>query len=61
MSQLALEALIMLAAKYGPGLALEIADLFEKDEITVAEVKVIFGKVRPYESFGIPEVVPKKP
>ncbi len=59
MSPAALEALIILAAKYGPGFVASIIALFKKDTITVEEVHALFANVKPYESYNIPDAEKK--
>lgn len=55
MSAAAIEALIILAAKYGPVLVTDIIALFKKENPTVADVDALFGKIKSYESYGIVE------
>lgn len=57
MTPTALEAIIILAAKYGPQLALNIVALFKSKEVTVEQVEQAFANLKPYEAYGIPEVV----
>lgn len=54
MSPAAIEALIILAAKYGPQFVSSVIALFKKEQITVAEVEQLFANVKPYEAYGIP-------
>lgn len=58
MSAAAIEALIILAAKYGPALVTDIISLFKKENPTVADVEALFGSIKPYEAYGI--VAPTK-
>jgi len=51
-------ALVVLAAKYGPDLIVQIIALFKKEVITVDELEALFGTVKPYEAFEIPDVAP---
>lgn len=53
MSAAAIEALIILAAKYGPPLVLDIIALFKKENPTVQDVETLFGTIKKYEDYGI--------
>ena len=61
MSPAAIEALIILAAKYGPEFVMAIIALFKKPNPTIADVEAIFADVKPYDAYGIPVTVPIKP
>ena len=65
MTPTVLEALIILGAKYGPDLVLKITALFSKmangGAVTAQEVEQAFSALKPYEAYGIPDVVPVKP
>lgn len=58
MSAAALEAIIILAAKYGPEFISSLIALFKAKEITVQQVEELFANVKPYEAYGIPEIPP---
>ena len=60
MSTAAIEALIILAAKYGPPLVLDIIALFRKENPTVTDVEALFASIKKYEDYGInpPTVTP---
>ena len=59
MSPAAIEALIILAAKYGPEFVMTVIALFKKPNPTVADVEALFANVKPYAAYGIPDVAPK--
>ncbi len=58
MSPALLEAIIILAAKYGPELVTTITALFKQQTITVDDIEKLFANVKPYEAYGIPDVAP---
>lgn len=57
----ALVAIVQLAAKYGPELIHGIIALFEKETVTVADVKAAFAPLKPYSAYGIPDKLPEQP
>ena len=48
-----IEALIVLAAKYGPGLVNDLIAVWKKPNPSIADVEAVFANVNPYASFGI--------
>lgn len=52
------QAIIILAAKYGPEVIDRIEEVLSKDEITVDEVRGIFGGLKTWDQLGIPDKVP---
>lgn len=50
--------LLALAEKYGPTVFAVIKALTDKKDATVADVELAYAQLRPYESFGIPNIVP---
>ncbi len=58
MSPQAIEALIILAAKYGPELVVNIIAVFKKQDPTLEDFHVLFSNVKPYEAYNIPDVGP---
>ncbi len=50
------EAIIILAAKYGPQLIVELQAIAQKKDPTLADFAALFAKVKPYEAYGIPDV-----
>jgi len=59
MSEAAIEALVILAAKYGPELAVQVAQLWQKKGATLDDFITLFKDLKPYSAFGIPSVPPK--
>lgn len=61
MSAAAIEALIILAAKYGPELIFAIAEQFRRlqagQTVTIEDVEAAFKGLKPYAAYGIPEKV----
>ena len=53
MSPATIEALIVLAAKYGPELVTGLIALFKKQNPTLADIEALFANVKPYDSYGI--------
>ena len=58
MTAAGIEALVILGAKYGPQIVLDIEALFKKSDPTISDVAAIFAKVKPYGAYGIPDVAP---
>ena len=58
MSPAAIEAIVILAAKYGPELVTGIIGLFKTANPTIADVEAVFASVKPYSAYNIPETVP---
>lgn len=61
MSTAAIEALVILAAKWGPQLVLDIEKVFTKSDPTIQEFADLFRDLKPYDAFGIPDIAPTKP
>jgi hypothetical protein len=61
MSAAAIEALVVLAAKYGPTAVTSIIALFKKTDPALEDVATAFEQLKTYESFGIPAVAPTAP
>lgn len=55
MSPAILEALIILAAKYGPKFVADVCALFKRHDVTVADLEALFGQVKPYQAYNIPD------
>jgi len=55
------QAIIMLAAQYGPGIIAHIDAVLQKQHITISDIQGIFAGLQPYSVFGIPAVVPLSP
>lgn len=53
-----ISAIVILAAKYGPELVIQIIGLFKKETVTVADIEALFSTIKPYEELGIPDAVP---
>ncbi len=53
MSAAAIEAIVILAAKYGPTFVTEIMALFKKQDVTIDEIEKLFANVKPLSSYGI--------
>jgi hypothetical protein len=51
MSAAAIEALIILAAKYGPQLVLDLVSLWRQPAPTLADIETLFKRVKPYEEY----------
>ncbi len=51
--------LVQAGLKYGPDIVLEITSLLKKSDATIADVEALFGKIKTYEQFEIPELVLK--
>lgn len=51
--------LLDLVRQYGPGIITSVQTLLSKKDATIADVELVFKDLKPYEAFGIPEVVPK--
>lgn len=60
MSPALIEALIVLAAKYGPGVITGIKAALTKKDVTIEDIEALFANVHPYEYFNIPATVPAK-
>lgn len=60
MSALTIEAIIQLAAKYGPEIVPAITALFTKAAPTIDDVEKAFANLKPYSAYGIPDVAPVK-
>lgn len=58
MSAALIEALAISLVKYGPEYVNKLIALFKQAEPTVADVEALFANVKPYEAYGIPDVVP---
>lgn len=58
MSPVLIEALVVLAAKYGPEFVAALIRVFQKKDVTLDDFHALFENVKPYESYGIPEKVP---
>lgn len=58
MSAAAIEALIILLAKYGPPAVEAAIALLKKPDPTIADVEATFALIKPYDAYGI---VPPKP
>lgn len=61
MSIAAIEALVVLAAKYEPEAISGIIQLFTKANVTVADVEAAFAVLKPYSAYNIPDVAPTTP
>lgn len=46
------------AIQYGIPAAQELIALFKKPDATIADVETMFAKVKPYEAFNIPVLIP---
>lgn len=53
-----IEAIVVLAAKYGPEIVPTITGLFTKANPTVADVEAAFANLKPYSAYGIPDIAP---
>ncbi len=53
MSAAAIEAIVILAAKYGPEFVTSIIALFKKRDVTIEEIEALFANVKPLSSYGI--------
>lgn len=53
-----ISAIVILAAKYGPELVIQIIALFKKETVSIADIETLFGSIKPYEELGIPEIAP---
>ncbi len=53
MSAAAIEAIIILAAKYGPEFITGLIALFKKHDVTIDEIEQLFANVKPLSSYGI--------
>ncbi len=53
MSAAALEAIIILAAKYGPEVVTGIIALFKKQTVTIDDVEKLFANVKPFEAYNV--------
>jgi len=58
MSPAAIEALIILAAKYGPQLILDIEQVFQKKDATLSDFASLFKDLKPYSAYNIPTSLP---
>ncbi len=47
------------AVKYGPDFVISVINALKKTDATIADVEALFANVKPYDSYGIPSVVPK--
>lgn len=56
-----ISAIVVLAAKYGPELVIQIIALFKKETVTIADIETLFGSIPTYEALGIPDVAPVVP
>lgn len=54
-------AVLILVAKYGPGVISQIDALLRNPNSTLADVQAIFSDLKPYDFFGIPDVAPLPP
>lgn len=61
MSPAAIEAIVILAVKYGPPAVDGIIALFKKKDATIEDVEAAFAPLKEYASYGIPELAPVKP
>lgn len=52
------QALISIAAKYGPETIDGILAILGKGEVTVADVQAAFEPLKPYSAYGIPDKIP---
>lgn len=55
------QAIILLAAKYGPTLVNGIIALLKKKDVTLDDLDAAFAPLVAYEAFGIPDKVPTVP
>ena len=46
-----IEALVLLAAKYGPELVVGITRLFTKADASLADIEALFANVKPYSAY----------
>ncbi len=53
-----IEALIQLAAQYGPAVVVGLMGLFKKADPAPADVVDLFNEVLPLSAFGLPTKVP---
>ncbi len=62
MSPAAIEAIIILAAKYGPELVMGLIGIFKKADPTLADIEALFANVKPYSAYQIgPQPTPTPP
>lgn len=54
MSPAAIEAIIILVAKYGPSVIESIKGLFNKEAVTIDDVQAAFADLKEYDAFNIP-------
>lgn len=53
MSPTVVEAIIVALVRYGPEVATSIIALFQKKDVTVADIEALFAQIKTYESYGI--------
>ncbi len=62
MSAAAIEALIILGAKYGPEVVLALTGMIKKiregKPVTIEDVEAAFANLKPYGAYGIPDKAP---
>ena len=51
---------LQLVTQYGPDIVSAVKSILNKKDATIDDVEAIFAGLKPYESFGIPGVVPTK-
>lgn len=56
-----ISAVLILVAKYGPGVIGQIDALIRNPNSTLTDVQAIFSDLKPYDFFGIPDVAPAPP
>ena len=60
MSPVLIQLLIQYGIQYGIPAAEEIIAVLKKPDATVADVEALFAKIKTYEQYNIPAVVPPK-
>lgn len=61
MSPAIIQLLIQAGLQYGPAFVTSVIAVFKNPNATVADVEALFAGVKPYASYGIPDIAPVPP